>query len=206
MIAQTRPTEPEAFQKNAEKWNRQWVALRESNPSAAFSWYQWNGRSAREWAIDPLTRMNQGHCSFCDNFPLDDRDQPIEHFKPKTNPEFYHLAFSWTNLYYCCTTCNSHKEDIYDPLLLAPDEEGFDGNRYFQFDATNGAIQPNPRANSSDQRRAEFTIETFRLDTITRRRIRLLEIEKWEDVKDTSKIDNYAFREYLRELPIEVPT
>lgn len=204
MKAQTRPPEPEIFTKNSRKWNKQWVELRSKNPSANFSWYTVKGKTAREWALPALFEMNQGHCCFCDNFPLDDGDKPVEHFRPKSNPAYYNLAFTWSNLYFCCSTCNDNKNDFFSEQLLAPDELGFDEHRFFLFDFTNGGILVNPAATKEDQDRALTTIKTFGLDTPSKRRIRKYEIAKWENENDPSMIDDYAFRSFLQEeeLPI----
>ncbi len=197
MKAQTRPQEPEIFAKYSAQWNQQWTRLRESNPSASFDWYSIDGKTAREWALPELETMNQGHCSFCDNFPLDEGDHPIEHFRPKTDPDFYHLAYEWKNLYYCCTTCNGSKREQFDERLLAPDEPDYDEYRYFLFDFESGGITPNPRADPLDQERAQITIDMYKLDSRSKRRIRLTEIEKWDNDRDLANIDSYAFRSFL---------
>ena len=206
MRKQTRPVQPQVFREHSETWNAQWSALREQNPRAAFSWYEIDSKSARDWALPDLKEMNQGHCSFCDNFPLDKGDEPIEHLRPKTNCAFYHLAYSWENLYYCCTTCNGFKNEKFDDKVLAPDEIGYDPLDFFYFDSTNGTISPNPAANDECKERAQITIELFGLDRGERDKMRRLEIQKWAGQSSESDltIDEYAYRDFLDERELSV--
>jgi len=98
MRPQVRPSEPEVLKANSQKWNDQWVKLKTGNPSASFSWYRIENQSARDLILPALREMNQRHCSFCDSFPLERQGEPIEHFRPKSDPRFLHLAYTWTNL------------------------------------------------------------------------------------------------------------
>ncbi len=143
--------------------------------------------------------MTLGHCSFCDNFPLDDGDNPIEHLRPKSDPNFYHLAYSWENLYFCCSTCNSYKQEQFNDAVIAPDEEGYESLNFFYFDTTNGSIAPNPAASPEDRERAKITIELFGLAQGNRNRLRRLEIQKWANHSTASEltVDDYAYRDFL---------
>ena len=155
MRKQHRPTAPPQFDQHAEKWKNQWLNLRVQNPRG-FTWYTVDGRTAREWALPVWHLMNHGHCSFCDAFPLEDRTKiPVEHFRPKSREEFAHLAFEWTNLYYCCGYCQSPKREYWEEGLIAPDETDYSFHRYFWFDSTNGAIEPNPKASKNSEPRKQ---------------------------------------------------
>ena len=195
----TRPAMPVVLVENAERWNQQWAALRASNPSAKFQWYELEGRSARDWILDDLSNMTTGHCSFCDSYPLADRSSgggPVEHFRPKYRPEFHFLAYEWTNLYYCCHQCQSNKGDQWDDLLLAPDHAGYDFQRYFAFDFTTGEILASPAASTDDRLRAEVTIRVYGLDSPERRRMRQLEARKRIGSSETD-LDVWAYRDFL---------
>ena len=111
---------PEVLLLKGDRWAQQWVARRERNPNATFTWYQHENKSAREWLLPLLRDMTDGHCSFCDSFPLEGQsNEPIEHFRPKSN--FPCLAFEWGNLYYCCEKCQTSKQEEWSEELLAPD-------------------------------------------------------------------------------------
>ena len=197
MKKQLRPEVPQILKDNSGKWNQQWAARRASNSSATFSWYQWEGISVRDWILPILRDMNQEHCSFCDSFPLfASTNEPIEHFRPKSNPLFYDQAFTWSNLYYSCPLCQSCKGEKWDDGLLAPDVDEYVLHDYFVFDFTTGGISPNPSASLSHQERARCTIELYGLDLAVRRRSRLLEARKWQKTGEQD-IDDWAYRDFL---------
>ncbi len=197
MKKQLRPDEPQVLQDNSVKWNARWVSLRAKNPVARFSWYKFDKRSARDWILTVLREMNQGHCSFCDAFPLEaSTNEPIEHFRPKSKPEFYHLAYSWSNLFYSCPFCQSQKLETWNDLLIAPDDCNYVFHDYFMFDFTTGAISENPKAPQEMQERARCTIDLYGLDSDPRRRYRLVEQDKWK--KSVNRDDNaWAYRDFV---------
>ena len=196
-----RPEEPEVLKNNAQKWNQQWADLRNKDPNKKpeFEWYRTGGKSAREWILPDLRSMNQGHCCFCDAFPIADTSkEPIEHFRPKSRPEFYCLAYTWTNLFYCCDFCNSEKGETWDEKFLNPDANDYSFERYFMFDHTTGAISPNPKATETDQARAQATITAYGLDKEPKRKYRLLAARNWSR-SDKSEIDFQSYRNFLEQ-------
>jgi uncharacterized protein (TIGR02646 family) len=197
MRKQSRPVTPKILEDHAERWNQKWVELRRKNLSASFSWYQQDGKSARDWILPHLHEMTQGHCAFCDAFPLNDRSNtPIEHFKPKSEPEFHHLAYDWENLYYCCEFCQTSKLEQWNELLLRPDESGYQFDSYFMFDFTTGELKPNCGAETHLQNRARVTIELYGLDSSERQKSRKLELRKFARSSERT-IDDWAYRDFL---------
>ena len=197
----TRPAEPQVLQEHSERFNAQWVSLREQNPSAQFQWYSHNKQDVRTMILPALRDMTAGHCSFCDSFPLDLGDENVEHFRPKSDPQYASLAYTWTNLYLICTTCNSSfKLAEFDEKMIAPDEEGYAFHNYFFFDSSTGAMMPHPSASPEAQSRATTTIEGYGLDHAHRRKLRKLEARKWDRSQadaDPPNIDDYAYRDFL---------
>lgn len=192
-----RVLEPEVLQQHGKKWTTQWIQLCERNPNANFSWYQVDGRSAREHILPTLAEQTQLHCSFCDAFPVGGvSNETIEHFRPKSQfPEF---AYRWSNLYYCCNACQSAKGERWDDLLLNPDEEQYSFARYFEFDFTTGEIKPNAVANDTDQRRAQTTINHYNLNSEDRQRNRKLELRKMRRSTDSENEHHlWAYRDFL---------
>ena len=201
MRKQTRPPTPEVLQRFGEQWNRQWVDLRTRNPNATFNWYQAEGQTARDGVLPHLRTMTQGHCAFCDVFPLDDRSrEPIEHFKPKSDPRFYAEAYAWENLYYCCDLCQGTKGEQWDERLLRPDASDYAFERFFTFDYTTGQIKPNAMAAADEQARANVTIQVFGLDLESHRRHRRLELRKWQRTQHDN-LDDWAYRDFLEIKP-----
>jgi uncharacterized protein (TIGR02646 family) len=197
MRKQTRPPIPKILAEHGPEWSRQWTDLRARNPSASFQWYQTGGKTAREWLLPDLKSMTQDHCAFCDSFPLDDRSkEPIEHFKPKSDPRFYAEAYGWENLYYCCDRCQSSKGEQWDDRLLRPDAADYAFERYFLFDYTTGEIKPNCVASPADQECARVTISLYGLDRGPKRRARCLELRKWQR-SDERRLDEWAYRDFL---------
>lgn len=200
MRKQTRPAEPEIFINNSEKWNQQWVELLNRNQQASFSWYKADGKSAREWALPVLREMNQGHCCFCDGYPLEGMsNEPIEHFQPKS--KFPYFAFTWSNLYYCCEKCQSSKADKWDDLLIRPDDVNYEFSRYFEFDLTTGEILPKGTATEQVKKAAETTIKIYGLNQFGRPGRRRNSILEWQKQNDERKIDKWAYRDFLELNP-----
>ena len=197
MRKQTRPPIPEVLKKHGERWTRQWIKRRSQNPNAAFHWYKVDGQSARIWCLPVLKEMTQGHCAFCDAFPLDDRSkEPIEHFRPKSDPRFFEQAYAWDNLFYCCEHCQGSKREQWDEDLLRPDASDYSFDKYFLFDYTTGQIRPNCMVSANQQRRAEVTVRLYGLDLEEKRRHRRLELRKWQRSRERH-LDDWAYRDYL---------
>ena len=189
-----RSSEPDILVQNASKWNSQWTDLKAKNPSAQFNWYRVDGKSARDWILPDLAAMTQGHCAFCDRFTVE--PESVEHFRPKSDSRFLHLAYSWENLFFCCGGCQNEKREQWDELLLNPDANDYSFSRYFVFDFTIGSISPNPRASAEDQSKARATIQIYGLDTLQRRRFRRLELKRWLNSKSLS-INSFAYRDFV---------
>lgn len=176
----TRPPEPEILTLKSAAWNQQWVDLKQANPKATFSWYEYEKKSAREWVLPSLRAMTEGHCTFCDAFPVEDTSmEPIEHFRPKHDPRFFHLAFAWNNLYYCCDRCQSHKGGQWEDNLIAPDHERYAFGDFFEFDVASGEIHPNRFAAEDLRSGAANTIRIFGLNEGGRPGKRRRALLKW---------------------------
>lgn len=194
MRKQVRPSSPQVLSDNAAKWNEQWINKRKQNPKAPFHWYSVDGKNARQWILPALRKMNQEHCSFCDRFPMyGESTEPIEHFRPKSMPEFYHLAYAWSNLYYCCEVCQQ-KGSVWDEALLEPDHPGYSFERYYAWGFITGEIKPNPSANALDQTRAEVTIRLYNLNHSGRCRSRRLALR---NLNQKSEVDENPYRDFL---------
>ncbi|MCL2640638.1 MAG: TIGR02646 family protein [Phycisphaerales bacterium] len=190
-----RAAEPAICTTHSEKWNNQWVALRNTNPNASFQWYRVENKSAHEHMLPTLYDQSQGHCCFCDAFPVRGvSNDTIEHFRPKS--QFPHLAYTWINLYYCCDACQSAKHEQWDDQLLHADADDYQFSRYFEFDFTTGSIKPNSLANEADQKRAAVTITLYGLDSQARRRNRLWAAEDYAKPANKSN-ERLPYRDFL---------
>lgn len=103
MIPLSRPAKPSVLARNEAKWrNRLASAATDEQEKKALARY--NQPEVRE----ALWEMCNGKCAYCER-QLDDSDAHIEHYRPKANPQYRHLAFEWTNLLLSCSTCNSSR-------------------------------------------------------------------------------------------------
>lgn len=68
---------------------------------------------------DQLWAMQHHKCCFCEH-PYERKNSTVEHFRPKTKARrttgrrvwgYWWLGYTFENLYFCCTNCNSVKSD-----------------------------------------------------------------------------------------------
>lgn len=189
-----RPPKPKVLNENGARWNQKWKDLKTENPSAQFNWYQLDGKSVREWILAELAAMTQEHCAFCDRYTVE--PDSIEHFRPKSDSRFLHLAYEWENLFYCCGGCQKEKGEKWDDGLINPDAEDYSCRRYFIYDWSTGGMSPNPKSSAADQARAAATIRIYGLDSKTRRRFRLMALRDYQRSRDIS-IDASPYRDFV---------
>ncbi len=165
MLPFDRPDEPTFLKENWQKWGDAYVDRRANDGGARFQWPQVNHQKINHSLSKLLSSASQGHCSYCDFHPLGTWENSIDHFRPKSIPEFYLLVCKWENLYFSCPNCQGFKKEKWSdaPRLIAPDEEGFSFERFFIIDYSTWLIEPNPKATESDKLRAEYTIVTLGL-------------------------------------------
>lgn len=152
---------PEFLLLNAERWNQQWSEAKALNLGIRFNWYHHKGIPVNQHLLPPLQVQTQDHCSYCDAYPPKRGDNTIDHFKPKSDPRFYLLAYDWDNLYFACGHCQISKSEKFDSNLLRPDAKDYTFERYFVYNYTNHEIEVNLAANETDQRAAAITIKIF---------------------------------------------
>lgn len=60
-----------------------------------------------------LVTMFHGKCAYCESKITQIDYGHIEHYQPKSKPQFRHLTFEWSNLLLSCAVCNGaeHKGD-----------------------------------------------------------------------------------------------
>jgi HNH endonuclease len=121
--------------------------------------------------------MTQERCSYCDgDLRFGTVQEDIDHFRPKSRPEFYGLVCAWENLFLVCAPCNKAKGDRWNELLLKPDDLEYRFARYFSYSFEKDELEPNPVASAGDGERARVTIELLGLNgakhRASRRRVR----------------------------------
>lgn len=174
-----RGIEPLALQQESAGWNRQWMELRQRSSGASFNWYSYNRTPVNQIILPDLKAQTQDHCSYCDGYPFDKGDDTIDHFCPKSKPEFYHLAYTWSNLYIACNHCQRAKLEQFSTLLLRPDGVLYTFDRYFIYNYTNHKIGINPLASLDEQECAKETIRIFDFNHIGKIIQRRHSYERW---------------------------
>jgi len=153
------------LQEHAHEITSDYINKRSANPSHRFQWPRREKQSVYEVVRSHLSLMTDGHCSYCDGFPINDTGQEqVDHFRPKSLPEFYALVCSWENLFLVCSACNHSKQDQWDNALLKPDDPEYSFLRYFSYVSHTGELIPNAAATPDDQQRANRTIAIFDLN------------------------------------------
>ena len=69
---------------NWEEWGKEYKAYRDSKGKTGqnFSWREGIDKTLRP----ELEKLTDGHCSFCDGFPIGETvNPPIEHYHPKAD-------------------------------------------------------------------------------------------------------------------------
>jgi len=188
---------PDLWLENEARWQEQWNSLRQTNPSATFSWYRVGGVAANHIALPVLLQMSAHHCSFCESFPVEvTSPETIEHFRPKSG--FPELAYSWGNLFMACTACQGTKGDEWSDLLLKPDEVSYRFDVFFTYDFESGEMMPNQFLDVALQARAQETIKMYGLNECGRPRHRVKILRDWKRAqKDLSEIDDEPYRSYI---------
>jgi uncharacterized protein (TIGR02646 family) len=196
MMPCRRGPEPEALAREGAQIGRDYAARRRETPSFRFQWR----KAMFEVVREALAAMTAGHCSYCDGHPLGATGvETVDHFRPKSRPEFHELVCSWTNLFLTCTACNHAKREQWDEALLRPDDPGFHFERYFECRFDSGKLEPASAASAEEQHRAVRTIEILdlnRADTCAARKRVVREVRSSEAIDD---FDDWAYR-YL--IPI----
>lgn len=186
---------PEFLEKNFNRWTRQWLNLKNSKPGAQFQWYKYRGKSVNTLLAPVLESQTLKHCSYCDAFPLGPASRTIDHFKPKGNSNYAHLAYYWGNLYWACADCQKLKLEQFDDLLLAPDDENYSFDKYFTYNYKTHEIEITSDCSEYDESRANYTCNIiFQLNESSRIDSRRMAFERWFSSETERALDDFAFR------------
>jgi uncharacterized protein (TIGR02646 family) len=151
------------------------VALRRAVARGTTNWDRFDAKEAVSEALDTL---QMGLCAYCQTRVDSDIGSHIEHLWPKhAHPA---MTFQWDNLVLSCT----HSDEIgiarltggvscghsdgkrrwpaYDPRFVLPTEA--DCERYFEYRASDGTVQPARELSAQDAARAAYTIDLLNLN------------------------------------------
>lgn len=177
MMKLHRPDAPDWLMKKWETWGEDYHQKKSALPNHSFRWRTYQKMPVNQHLVPILREMTKDHCAFCDLLPV--VPYTIEHFRPKSDSRYYLLAYQWENLFICCGYCQQAKSELFDELLLKPDELTYEYNQYFLCDPVTGLLEPNPKATEADQARATVTINLYKLNDFGRPTHRKREIKKY---------------------------
>ena len=206
MMKLERLSAPDFLTSQYKKWGKRFKKRKDINPAAVFSWTRYEGQRINLLLLPILMEMTSilgekenAHCSFCDGFPVEQVSaNSIEHFKPKS--QFPRLAYTWKNLFYCCSKCQESKLENFDRKLLKPDVSDYSFEYYFQYDTKTGEIIPNPDRTEDDIKKSEKTIELYGLNDHGRPTARKRTIRQYLD-SGSPILDEFPYRfvlDYLK--------
>jgi hypothetical protein len=114
------------------------------------------------------------------------RNFHVDHFRPKSRPEFHHLVLFYPNLYYACSLCNTFKGAWW------PSTADFAAGRRFVDPCKEDAYEKHFELNQNDGTlrplsvMGEYTLEHIWLDRpqLNKHRLRQLEMRrKWQECR-----------------------
>lgn len=193
----TRIEAPDFLNKKWEKWGKRYKKNREINSSFSFQWPTHKGQKINTILEPFLAKQTENHCSYCDNFPIRSKEDSIDHFKPKSRPEYYELVCQWDNLYYCCQNCQQYKLEQYNQYILRPDSNNFSFEDYFIYSYNSHELIPHPALTASERRKAQTTIDIFGLNDKGHIAARRISLERYEGKKNSGEnieINDFPYR------------
>ncbi|MDP1548037.1 MAG: hypothetical protein Q8L87_18660 [Anaerolineales bacterium] len=108
----------------------------------------------------------------------------VDHYRPKGIPRFAHLVCDYANLYYCCGSCNSRKNNDWPvdekagPYVVNPCN--YEMASHLRFDHSTGRVEPKtPHGRHTEellQINDDATVQ-YRLNTLHLVRVMSAEIE-----------------------------
>ncbi|MCP9763304.1 HNH endonuclease [Lacihabitans soyangensis] len=189
----TRLPQPNDLENNWKKWGEKYSKNKSLSNSHVFQWRTINGVKINSKLIPILLKMSDNHCHYCDKFPLGEGDLTIDHFCPKSLPEFYTIAYKWENLFLSCNHCQMCKMENFDPVLLRPDDQNYKFQKYFIYNYSTHKLEPNPQLSPFESVNAQKTIEIFNFNHPSMQTMRRHAYERFQNDSIKNLLD-YPFR------------
>lgn len=101
MIRVARTEKPAVIEKNQAAWAQALFGATTRKEKQRSE-----GRYRHRAIKDALVDMFHGKCAYCESKIVHIDYGHIEHFRPKSKPQFRALTFEWANLFLSCAVCN----------------------------------------------------------------------------------------------------
>jgi uncharacterized protein (TIGR02646 family) len=128
------------------------------------------GRTPADW-FHALVRPAAAprNYAYCDGRLLVESGEAIDHFIPLSSCR--NLGLTWANLYPACDHCNTKaKRTKASCWLVRPDADPVDD--WIDYDEQTGRLEPAPHVDRATRLRIRRTLQTLRLNTTERTKIR----------------------------------
>lgn len=183
-----RPQQLDWLKENYKKWGRKFKKkLDNPNLKNDFIWAIHHKTKVNVKLLPILRNATVKHCAFCDDKI---KKGAIEHFRPTSKHPL--LSYFWHNLFLSCSDCQE-KSNAFDKNLLKPDHADYAFRRYFLYNPFTGKIIVNPKANESEQLRAEITIKIYKLNRAELVEDRLDCFDNYQNVSDEKRPFRFIF-------------
>jgi uncharacterized protein (TIGR02646 family) len=115
----------------------------------------------------------------------------VDHYRPKGIPRFAHLRCDYNNLFYCCSNCNSRKNndwpdnEVTGPYVVNPCDHEMAS--HLRFDGNTGRVEPKTTHGKHTEELLQLNDEAlvqYRLGTLTTVRLYSNEIQLQEQLLD----------------------
>lgn len=183
-------------------------SLQQAVANGATNWDTFAGKSS---VRDSLNMLQKCLCAYC-QIRLDSSiGCHVEHVWPKhAHPA---MAFQWNNLVLSCTdsreigparqmggvSCGhsggKSKWPAYDPRFISPTEP--DCERYFEYRASDGSVQPAQNLSEADANRASYTVALLNLNCLRLCRQRKDMLEEGYRIISDLRSDTTALKHFL---------
>lgn len=185
---------PPEIENNWQRWGEEW-----KHSSDKWNWEKRlpNGQkyNVKKKLKEKLLALTGNRCAFCDFYPLFEEASETdidtsEHFLPKDQLLFPEYAYCWMNLFPCCKKCNNEKGNQFSELLLLPDADDYEFDKYFTVDGK-GQVK-------FKCERGETTINTFGLNRpmLTEKRMKIAsKYEKMYQISQNAIFDIFPTEE-----------
>jgi len=184
---------PECLKNKANTSTNDLIEKRKIKPDY-WNWHQYKKVKVEHLLTEALAAITNNCCSFCNIRPVRKGaiKPSIDHFKPKS--DFPELAYEWTNLFLSCYQCQEYKGSSYPDIEpLKPDNEEYDFDYWFEIKWETYEILPNSLRDTTEQKRAEKTIEWLGLNNDSRPTSREEELLKFENALNPT-LDDWSYK------------
>lgn len=154
MIPVTPQPEPQDFDENVREPG---IKFLQQVPKPTSE--QWKRHAYWQNILPEMRTVYKKTCAYCAQWiPHGTGNHSVDHFLPKDEDKYSHLAYEWANFRYASARFNSrkHKGTILDPFKIK--------YGWFILDFPSCMIRPNPKCRADNRKKIQDTIDALHLN------------------------------------------